>query len=160
MKKIIAAAFAVTLALAAFAPHAVAVDGKQGAAAVLVPTNDVKWKDLPGFKGAQMAVLEGNPAKGPHHSMLKFVGGFTAPLHHHSSDHYGTVVAGTLLLTVDGKDKKLPAGSYFSFKGQNRERSGLCSFVYGIDTIGIKGEVIVDLGNSRVRSLISPYGVG
>jgi quercetin dioxygenase-like cupin family protein len=120
MKKTIAAAFAITLALAAFAPHAAAADGKQGANAVLVPASDVKWKDLPGFKGAQMAVLEGNPAKGPHHSMLKFVGGFTAPLHHHSSDHYGTVVAGTLVLTVDGKDKKLPAGSYFSFKGQKK----------------------------------------
>jgi hypothetical protein len=52
MKKIIAAAFAVTLALAAFAPHAVAADGKQGANAVLVPASDVKRKDLPGFKGA------------------------------------------------------------------------------------------------------------
>ena len=43
--------------------------------------------------------------------MIKFVGG-AAPLHHHSSDHYGTVVAGTIVLTVDGQDKKLPAGSY------------------------------------------------
>jgi quercetin dioxygenase-like cupin family protein len=120
MKKIIAAAFAMTLALAAFAPHAAASDRKQGGNAVLVPASEVKWSDLPGFPGAQMAVLDGNPAKGPNHSMLKFVGGFTAPLHHHSSDHYVTVVAGTLVLTVDGKEKKLPAGSYFSFKGKKK----------------------------------------
>jgi quercetin dioxygenase-like cupin family protein len=48
--------------------------------------------------------------------MMKFPSGFAAPLHHHSSDHYVAVVAGTLVLTVDGQDKKLPAGSFFSFK--------------------------------------------
>ena len=120
MKKIIAAAFAMTLALAAFAPHAAEKDGKKGGNAVLVPANDLKWSDVPGFPGVKLAVLQGDPAKGPHHSMIKFVGGFAAPLHHHSSDHYGTVVAGTLALTVDGQETKLPAGSYFSFKGKKK----------------------------------------
>lgn len=120
MKKIIAAAFAMTLALAAFAPHAAEKDGKKGGNAVLVPASDLKWSDVPGFPGVKLAVLQGDPAKGPHHSMIKFVGGFAAPLHHHSSDHYGTVVAGTLVLTVDGQETKLPAGSYFSFKGKKK----------------------------------------
>ncbi len=120
MKKIIAAAFAMTLALAAFAPHAAEKDGKKGRNAVLVPASDIKWNDVSGFPGVQLAALQGDPAKGPHHSMLKFAGGFAAPLHHHSSDHYGTVVAGTLVLTVDGKENKLPAGSYFSFKGKKQ----------------------------------------
>ena len=118
MKNIIAAAFAMTLAFAAFAPHAAAADGKKGGNAVLIPASDVKWNDVPDFPGLKMAVLDGSPAKGSHHSMIKFVGGFAAPLHHHSSNHYGTVVAGTLVLTVDGQEKKLPAGSYFSFKGK------------------------------------------
>jgi quercetin dioxygenase-like cupin family protein len=113
MKKIIVAAFAMTMALAAFV-----ADAKQGGIAVLVPASEVKWADVPGFAGLQMAVLDGNAAKGPHHSMLKFAGGFTAPLHHHSSDHYGTVIAGTLVLTIDGQEKKLPAGSYFSLRGK------------------------------------------
>lgn len=120
MKKIIAAAFAMTLALAAFAPHAAEKDGKKGGNAVLTPANDMKWSDVPGFPGVKLAVVQGDPAKGPHHSMLKFAGGFAAPLHHHSSDHYGTVVAGTLVLTVDGKENKLPAGSFFSFKGKKQ----------------------------------------
>jgi hypothetical protein len=30
------------------------------------------------------------------------------------------VVAGTLVLTVDGKENKLPPGSYFSFKGKGK----------------------------------------
>jgi quercetin dioxygenase-like cupin family protein len=88
--------------------------------AVLVSASDIKWSDVPDFPGLKMAVLEGDPAKGAHHSMIKFAGGFTAPLHHHSSDHFGTVVTGTLVLTVDGQDKKLPAGSYCSFKGKEK----------------------------------------
>jgi quercetin dioxygenase-like cupin family protein len=86
--------------------------------AVLLPAGEVKWADVPGFPGVQMAAVGGNPAKGPHHSMLKFTGGFEAPLHHHTTDHYGTVVAGTLVLTSGGKEVRLPPGSYFAFTGK------------------------------------------
>lgn len=120
MKKLIAAAFAMTLALAAFAPHAADKGGKKGGNAVLQPASDFKWNDVPDFPGLKMAVLQGDPAKGPSHFMIRFTGGFAAPLHHHSSDHYGTVVAGTLALTVDGRETKLPAGSFFSFKGKKQ----------------------------------------
>jgi quercetin dioxygenase-like cupin family protein len=64
-------------------------------------------------------VLQGSPAKGPHHSLIKLPAGFTAPLHHHTSDHYVAVVAGTIALTVDGKETKLPAGSFFSFTARS-----------------------------------------
>jgi quercetin dioxygenase-like cupin family protein len=120
MMKIIAAVFAMTLAATAFAPHATAKDTKKGGNAVLIPASDLKWSDVAGFPGVQMAVLEGNPAKGPHHSMLKLSGGFVAPLHHHSSDHYVSVLAGTMVFTVDGKETKLPVGSYFSFIGKKQ----------------------------------------
>jgi quercetin dioxygenase-like cupin family protein len=40
--------------------------------------------------------------------------GLVTPAHHHSPDHYGTIVSGTLLLTVDGKETKLEAGSFFA----------------------------------------------
>jgi quercetin dioxygenase-like cupin family protein len=52
--------------------------------------------------------------------MLKLSGGFVAPLHHHSSDHYVSVLSGTMVFTVDGKENKLPAGSYFSFIGKKQ----------------------------------------
>jgi quercetin dioxygenase-like cupin family protein len=120
MYKSIATAFAITLAVTAFAPHAVAKDAMKGGSAVLIPASDIKWSDVPEFPGVQMAALEGNPAKGPHHSMLKLPGGFVAPLHHHSSDHYATVLAGTMVFTVDGKEIKLPVGSYFSFIGKKQ----------------------------------------
>jgi quercetin dioxygenase-like cupin family protein len=65
-----------------------------------------------------MAAVHGDPSKGPSHFLVKFAGGFSAPLHHHSADHFVTVVSGTLVLNVDGKDQKLPAGSFFSFSGR------------------------------------------
>lgn len=120
MKGKIAAVFAMTLSVAAFAPAAMAKDTKMGGSAVLKPAGDIKWSDVAGFPGVQMAVLGGDPAKGPHHAMLKLAGGFAAPLHHHSSDHYVNVISGTLVLTVDGKEHRLPAGSYFSFLGKKK----------------------------------------
>ena len=120
MHKSIAAVFAMTLAAAAFAPNTIAQATKMGGSAILTPTGNMKWTDVDGFPGVQMAVLQGRPDKGPHHSVIKLPGGFTAPLHHHTSDHYVTVVAGTMALTVDGKETKLPAGSFFSFTGKKQ----------------------------------------
>ena len=94
----------------------IASAGKPGA--TLTPAADLKWADVPGFPGVHMAVADGNPGKGASHFFLKFDKGFSAPDHHHSVDHFGTVISGTLILTVDGKESKLPPGSYFSFTGK------------------------------------------
>ena len=120
MVRSIAAAFAMTLAATVVAPHAIAKDMKKGGDAALMPASSLKWSDVPGFPGVQMTALHGSPDKGAHHSMMKLPAGFSAPLHHHTSDHYVTVVTGTLVLTVDGKETKLPPGSYFSFTGKKR----------------------------------------
>ncbi len=85
---------------------------------VFVPAGDLKWQDVPDAKGVQIATVQGDPGKGASHFFLKFAPGFSAPVHHHSADHHVTVVSGTLVLTVDGKDHKLPAGSYFAFTGK------------------------------------------
>ena len=84
--------------------------------AVIVPAQDIKWEAVKDFPGVYMATVEGNAGKGAHHSYMKFDAGFAAPLHHHTSDHTVTVIAGTLVLTVDEVEHKLPPGSYFSFK--------------------------------------------
>jgi hypothetical protein len=68
-----------TLVFAAFAPYA--ADVKKSGNAMLVPASELKWSDVPNFPGVKMAVLDGDPAKGAHHSMIKFAGGFAAPLH-------------------------------------------------------------------------------
>ena len=88
--------------------------------ATFVPTGELKWQDGPDAKGVQIAALpgQGDPGKGASHFFLKFAPGFSAPVHHHTANHYVTVVSGTLVLTVDGKEHKLPAGSFVSFSGK------------------------------------------
>ena len=153
MYKSIAAVFAMTLAATAFSPYATAKDTKTGGSEVLIPTSGLKWSDVPGFPGVQMVVLEGNPAKGPHHSMQKLPGGFSVPLHHHSSDHYAVVIAGTMVFTVDGKETRLPAGSYFSFIGKKKhltkcEAGADC--VLFVDSRG-KWDVLPEEGKSAAK---------
>ena len=109
MKNTLVAA-AMSLALV---PCALAAGG-----AVFAPSGDLKWQDVPDAKGAQLAAVEGNPGKGASHFFIKFAPGFSAPLHHHSANHHVTVISGTVVLTVDGKEHKLPAGSYFAFSGK------------------------------------------
>src|SRR5512140_862277 len=99
---------AMALAAITLAPQAGAEAAKKGGQAVLDPAADMKWTDVADSPGVKMAVLQGDPAKGAGHFMMKLPGGFVAPLHHHSSDHYVTVVSGTMVFTVDGKDTKLP----------------------------------------------------
>ena len=107
-----------TLAIAALAALIDTTDAHARGNAVLTPASEIQWNDVPGFPGVQLAAVGGNPGKGAHHSMLKFVGGFEAPVHHHTTDHYGTVVAGTLVLTSGGREVRLPPGSYFAFTGK------------------------------------------
>ena len=84
--------------------------------AVFLEAKDIKWVPVADFPGVYTSTIDGDSAKGPHHSFMKFDAGFAAPLHHHTSDHSVTVVAGTLILTVDGVEHRLPQGSFFSFK--------------------------------------------
>ena len=89
-------------------------------AALFVAATDTKWTDLPEEPGVKFAAVEGDPHRGPAHFFLKFPPGFTAAKHHHTADHYGTVVSGNLILTVDEGVKLLPPGSFFAFAGQTK----------------------------------------
>jgi quercetin dioxygenase-like cupin family protein len=121
MKNTIAASLLVTGALFAAASVAHASDKPMKVTGVeFVPAADVKWSDVPGMTGVQVAAVDGDPSKGPSHFFLKFVGGFAAPLHHHSSNHFVTVVSGTLVITIDGTDHKLPPGSFFAFSNKTK----------------------------------------
>jgi quercetin dioxygenase-like cupin family protein len=110
------AAAACLVALCVASPITLAA-GK-GGTVVMTPASDIKWGVVPGFPGVRLAAVDGDPSKSGRPFMLKFNGGFSAPLHHHSADHHGTVVAGTLVLTSGGKEVKLPPGSYFKFTGK------------------------------------------
>ncbi len=80
---------------------------------VVIPAAGVTWKPA-GIPGVSVAPVEGDMAKGPSHFYLKYDAGLVTPLHHHSPDHYVTVVSGTLMLTVDGKESRLGPGSFFA----------------------------------------------
>ena len=110
--------FVFVVALGVLALSLPAQAQKKGGGAVTMAAADLKWSDVPNFPGLKMAVTAGNPAKGASHFFIKFTPGFAAPDHHHSADHFVSVLAGTLVLTIDGKEVKLPAGSYFSFTGK------------------------------------------
>ena len=88
---------------------------KKATSVLMVPAADLKWSAVPNMTGIQIAPVDGDPSKGPSHFFIKFDAGFTAPVHHHTANHSVTVVAGTLVLTVDGKEQKLPPGSFFTF---------------------------------------------
>jgi quercetin dioxygenase-like cupin family protein len=85
--------------------------------AVFTPVADLKWIGA-GVPGVETAAVKGDMAKGASHFYLKYPAGFVAPVHHHSPDHYVTTVAGNLVLVVDGKEHRLPPGSYFAFTGK------------------------------------------
>jgi quercetin dioxygenase-like cupin family protein len=108
--------------------------------ALLVPAADLKWSDVPDMAGVQLAAVEGDPSKGPSHFFIKFVSGFSAPLHHHTANHFVTVVAGTLVLTVDGNEQKLPAGSFFSFSNKTKHTTGCAAGAECILSVDARGK--------------------
>ena len=111
-------AMGAALIVSALAAIPVVAQAKGSGASVTTAAADLKWNDVPNFPGVKMAVTSGNPEKGAAHFFIKFSPGFAAPLHHHNTDHYVSVHAVTVVLSIDGKDAKLPAGSYFSFTGK------------------------------------------
>jgi hypothetical protein len=86
--------------------------------AVLLPPGEIKWVDVPNAKGVQIAPVQGDPSKGPSHFFLKFAPGFSAPCTITARIISGRLSAATVALTVDGQERKLPAGSYFAFTGK------------------------------------------
>ncbi|HET6462973.1 MAG TPA: cupin domain-containing protein, partial [Candidatus Krumholzibacteria bacterium] len=80
---------------------------------MVIAQDQLTWKDM-GIPGVQSAVVTGDMAKGPSRFFLKYPVGFTTPAHHHTTDHYVTLVSGSMTLTVDGKDTKLMPGSFFA----------------------------------------------
>lgn len=88
-----------------------------GGEAVVVAKADLVWKNM-GVPGLDAAAVSGDMEKGASRFFLKYPVGFVTPSHHHSADHYGTLVAGSITLTIDGKDHKLGPGSYFVLTGK------------------------------------------
>ena len=100
---------------AALAMAATAIASSGGT--MVVAKADLQWKDM-GIPGVAAAPVWGDMDKGPSRFFLKYPAGFVSPNHHHSADHYVTLISGMVTLTVAGKDYKLVPGSYFALTGK------------------------------------------
>jgi quercetin dioxygenase-like cupin family protein len=105
----------------------------------LHPMGKVEWKPGPPSlpKGAQIAVLEGDPTKeGPFVFRVKVPDGYRIPPHTHPKTERVTVIAGTFNIGMGEKfdqnaTQEVPAGTYGFWE------AGMKHFVW------IKGETIV-----------------
>ncbi len=84
----------------------------------IVPADEVVWVASPKIPGLETAVVDGDPATGPHTVLLRVRAGTTLPPHWHDSVEITTVVSGTLLLGEgdtmdDAHARRLGPGSYF-----------------------------------------------
>ncbi|MBC7853299.1 MAG: cupin domain-containing protein [Pirellulaceae bacterium] len=103
------------------------------------PPAEIKWQDGPASlpKGAQIAVLEGDPAKeGPFVFRVKVPDGYRIPVHTHPKTERVTVISGTFNIGMGEKfdekaTKAMPAGTYGYWE------SGMKHFVW------TKGETVV-----------------
>jgi quercetin dioxygenase-like cupin family protein len=110
MKRVFAFALIVGLSFAAGALAA-----EKG---VVSAASDLKWVDNPAMKGAQQAILWGDPKTGAYGAIKKVPGGTVLGPHTHTNDQKAVVVAGTIEFNFEGQPKKeLGAGSYVSIPG-------------------------------------------
>jgi quercetin dioxygenase-like cupin family protein len=97
---------------------------------VVTPFQDARFVPVDPTQpdGPQMAVLWGDPAKGPSAMLLKFKKG-SNPLHLHTSDYHLVIVQGTMKRWVEGEQeasaKPLGPGSY-GFQPGNQAHAGSC----------------------------------
>ena len=96
---------------------------------VFMPAAGVKWGDLDpkGAPGVQIAVLWGDPTKGPFGAFLKLPAGFAAPLHTHTHPMKVVFLSGTYIQAPDGKAAvRLGPGSYMMQPGANYRHTTSC----------------------------------
>src|SRR5438270_12524148 len=80
--------------------------GMASSASAQINSDDLKWGPAPAVfpKGAQMAVLSGDPGKaGLFTVRLKMPAGYAIPAHHHPTTEYVTVVSGDFALGMGDK---------------------------------------------------------
>ncbi|MGH9841766.1 MAG: cupin domain-containing protein [Blastocatellia bacterium] len=113
--------------LAGFAVGTFAIPRKQ---MVVTPFQDARFVPLDPTRpeGSQLAVLWGNPTKGPSAILLKFKKG-GGHLHFHTSDYHLAVLQGTMKHWAEGEQetdaKPLGPGSYW-FQPGNQAHGDAC----------------------------------
>jgi len=80
--------------------------------------SELKWVDNPAIKGAQQAVLWGDPTKSAYGALKKVPAGTVLPMHTHTNLTRVVIVAGTISFNFEGSPAKdLGPQSYTSVPG-------------------------------------------
>lgn len=74
--------------------------------------------------GVSMAVVWGDPEKGAHGTLTKFVPGYDAGMHSHSSDLTLVVMKGAYLYKDEAGEKRVGAGDVLHISGGHKHWSG------------------------------------
>ncbi len=74
--------------------------------------------------GVSMAVLWGDPDKGPHGTFTKFEPGYDAGLHTHTSDVWLVVIKGAYLYKDEAGEKRVGPGDFMRILGGHKHWSG------------------------------------
>ena len=74
--------------------------------------------------GVSMAVLWGDPDKGAHGTFSRFVPGYDAGTHTHTSDLWLVVIKGAYLYKDDAGDKRVGPGEFIRIPGEHKHWSG------------------------------------
>ncbi len=112
-----AAVTVMVLTIPSFAQDEPATSSSAAPHHTLFKGEDLKWGDAPPAfpRGAQLAVLQGDPMSGAFTIRLKVPAGYTIPLHTHPSDEVVTVISGSVDVKMGGATssaESLSAGGF------------------------------------------------
>jgi quercetin dioxygenase-like cupin family protein len=89
---------------------------------IYVTADKAKYKES--SAGVSMAVLWGDPDKGPHATFTKFTPGFDAGMHTHTSDLWMAVIKGAYLYKDDAGERRVGPGDFLRIPGGHKHWSG------------------------------------
>ena len=121
MKRLI---FALTFTIAAFAVYAVYAQSGKKDVNYISAANAKFTERMPGVSGA---TLWGDPDKGAHGVLTKFVPGYDAGVHTHTNDVRIVVIKGAYIYKAggaNGKETRVGPGDFLFVPGGNRHWSG------------------------------------
>jgi quercetin dioxygenase-like cupin family protein len=98
--------------------------GAKKKSVVYVAADKANFKESPAAPGVSMAVLWGDPDKGPHTTFTKFAPGYDAGMHTHTSDVWIVVVKGAYLYKDEAGDKRVGPGDFLRVPGGHKHWSG------------------------------------
>ena len=91
---------------------------------IYVAADKATFSPSPTAAGVSMAVLWGDPNKGPHGTFTKFAPGYDAGMHTHTSDVWLVVIKGAYLYKDDEGEKRVGPGDFLRVPGGHKHWSG------------------------------------